>query len=117
MEKWMIMFILAAGILISVYAINEIGRKQSTNEVITNQDYIIQEIEKLVVTRENNTKKILDNMSQGILSTKHDASVNRQILEAIIKNLNVTVTLEPNDTKVLEQGGKISGVGKPQIVQ
>lgn len=105
-DRWLFVFVIAAAVGLSIYAINTFSTHQDADKIKSNQDYIIKALNESEETRQANKIAILNNMTKEILSVKADAHKNREILEAFLSSRNATFTFgnttHPNGTIMIQ---------------
>lgn len=110
MDKWFFGFIVFAVVMIGVIAsspsliIDKIGKEGEQRDIQFQQANIEREEQ-----FQNQKLEILENLS-------HKLDTIESNIETIIKEQNITLTLNGNQTNELEQTGSISGIGKPEII-
>ena len=99
MERWLTIFIIAVAIGLAIYAIKTFSSERDAEQIKSNQDYIIQSLNKSEEARQQNKIVILNNISGEIkkvradlADAKEDAHTNRLILEKLIEGQNLTVS-------------------------
>lgn len=110
MDKWFFGFIVFAVVMIGVIAsspsliIDKIGKEGELRDI---------QFQKATVERDEQFQQqkleILNNLS-------HKLDTIESNIETIIKEQNITFTLNGNQTNGLEKTGSISGIGKPEII-
>jgi FtsZ-interacting cell division protein ZipA len=112
MDKWLILTVLGVIGVVSIYFIGQWDNRQHSiqeekdlNKFRENQRIIIDGINQSLYKTENQTRIILNNMSIALNDTRSDAHANREILEEIKNELNITVgkisELETDQPKII----------------
>ena len=121
MEKWLIAFFIGLAFSVVVYMVNNFLYIAEEKEQSSNQEYMINKIDNLSAQRDEEqsaqTKVILTNITHKVDEVKEDAHKNRQILEVIVRDQNITI-INGNVTNVTltNASGTVSGIGKPIII-